>query len=89
MESVDAAQESILLSQEEGEALTPAMERNNNVDGPIEMVRKVYAEGGGWAFFGAALKNACCIGDQPLPFSCPCIAKSVKIFFNRDDIVLV
>ena len=54
MESVDAAQESILLSQEEGEALTPAMERNNNVDGPIEMVRKVYAEGGGWAFWSGA-----------------------------------
>ena len=54
MESVDAAQESILLSQEEGEALTPAMERNNSVDGPIEMVRKVYAEGGGWAFWSGA-----------------------------------
>ena len=54
MESVDAAQESILLSQEEGEALTPAMQRNNNVDGPIEMVRKVYAEGGGWAFWSGA-----------------------------------
>jgi len=54
MESADAALDSILLSQEEGEALTPAMERNNNVDGPFEMVQKIYAEGGAGAFWSGA-----------------------------------
>ena len=54
MESADAAQESILMSQEEGEAMTPAMERNSNVDGPFEMVRKIYAEGGAGAFWSGA-----------------------------------
>jgi len=54
MESADAALDSILLSQEEGEALTPAMKRNNNVDGPFEMVQKIYAEGGAGAFWSGA-----------------------------------
>lgn len=54
MESADAAQDSILMSQEEGEAMTPAMERNSNVDGPFEMVQKIYAEGGAGAFWSGA-----------------------------------
>ena len=54
MESADAALDSILLSQEEGEALTPAMERNNNVDGPFEMVQKIYVQGGAGAFWSGA-----------------------------------
>jgi len=54
MESADAAQDSILMGQEEGEAMTPAMERNSNVDGPFEMVQKIYAEGGAGAFWSGA-----------------------------------
>ena len=54
MESADAVQDSILMSQEEGEAMTPAMERNSNVDGPFEMVQKIYAEGGAGAFWSGA-----------------------------------
>lgn len=54
MEAADAAQDSILMSQEEGEAMTPAMERNSNVDGPFEMVQKIYAEGGAGAFWSGA-----------------------------------
>ena len=34
--------------------MTPAMERNSNVDGPFEMVQKIYAEGGAGAFWSGA-----------------------------------
>ncbi|CAL6316858.1 unnamed protein product [Bathycoccus prasinos] len=80
MESADAAQDSILMSQEEGEAMTPAMERNSNVDGPFEMVQKIYAEGGAGAFLERCARTRVVLGTSRGYFPLRVLPNSAKFF---------